>query len=136
MITEFKNDSTTETSPATSADWHAVGPINNFPINPGIAVKIGDRQIAVYRFRPDESESPPSADAWYACDNTCPHKQDNVLARGITGDHDGERMVACPMHKKTFSLITGACLNDPDYKVRVYATRVVDDQIFIHVKRE
>ena len=36
--------------------------------------------------------------------NMCPHKKAFVLSRGIVGDAGGEPKVACPLHKKTFSL--------------------------------
>ena len=48
-----------------------------------------------------------------------------VLSRGLTGDHEGEPKVACPMHKKTFSLRSGACLSDDGLEVRTFPVRVV-----------
>lgn len=112
-------------------DWHSIGDIAKFPINAGIAVKLNERQIAVYRFRAVDLDPGSQLDEWYACDNTCPHKNDNVLARGLIGDHKGELMVACPMHKKAFSLKNGACLNDPDYSVQVYPVRLEGDRVML-----
>ena len=111
--------------------WHSIGDAANFPINAGIAVKLDEQQIAVYRFRAAEVDPGSQPDEWYACDNTCPHKNDNVLARGLIGDHKGELMVACPMHKKAFSLKNGACLNDPDYSVKVYPIRLAGDTVLL-----
>jgi nitrite reductase/ring-hydroxylating ferredoxin subunit len=39
----------------------------------------------------------------------CPHKGDAVLGRGIIGDSCGTAKVACPFHKRAFSLETGQC---------------------------
>ena len=38
-----------------------------------------------------------------------------VLSRGMLGDQNGTPKVACPLHKKTFSLESGACLSGEDY---------------------
>ena len=54
------------------------------------------------------SSGSPAAAQWYACQNLCPHKQEMVLARGIIGDQQGVPKVACPLHKKTFSLESGS----------------------------
>ena len=114
-----------------------VGRPEDFPVNAGIAVKIGPRQIAVYRLRSEiSSGNRASADEWYACDNKCPHKNDNVLARGLVGDHKGELMVACPMHKKAFSLKSGACLNDPDFRVNVYPVKIETNQVLVGIDAE
>ncbi|MEQ9364943.1 MAG: nitrite reductase small subunit NirD [Leptospirales bacterium] len=133
------------TAPAPGADleqrtesWCSAGAIHNFPINAGIAVRIGGRQVAVYRLRRETAATGGdlSRDEWYACDNACPHKNDNVLARGLVGDHQGELMVACPMHKKAFALSSGACLNDPDYRVRVYPIKISNGEVYVAVDAE
>ncbi|MCR9142871.1 MAG: hypothetical protein NXI24_11510 [bacterium] len=70
----------TQTIADRDLNWHSIGDAANFPINAGIAVKVDDRQIAVYRFRAIGQDSEAPVDEWYACDNTCPQKNDNVLA--------------------------------------------------------
>ena len=53
------------------------------------------------------------------------------IARGIVGDLGGEIVVASPMYKQHFSLITGRCLEDPALSVPVYLARVKDGEIWI-----
>ena len=87
-----------------------VGPASGrsatFPLDGGRAIKYGEAQIAVFNFA--------AAGEWYACQNMCPHKREIVLSRGIIGDQQGVPKVACPLHKKTFSLESGACLSGED----------------------
>jgi phenylpropionate dioxygenase-like ring-hydroxylating dioxygenase large terminal subunit len=65
--------------------------------------------------------------------NQCPHKKDMVLARGILGDQGGTPKVACPLHKKTFSLEDGKCLNDDKYCVSVFEVQVRDGSVFVEL---
>ena len=56
-----------------------------------------------------------------------------VLGRGLLGTQGGEPKVACPMHKKTFSLQTGAGLADPQYRIETYSVEVRDGEIFVEL---
>ena len=106
-------------------EWVRVGGVADFPIDGGRAIKYGATQIAVFRFE--------SRNEWYATENTCPHKREAVLSRGIIGDRQGEPKVACPLHKKTFSLHTGKCLSGENYQVQVFPVRVVGDEVFVQL---
>ena len=83
------------------------------------------RQIAVYRFA--------SRGEWHACQNMCPHKREMVLSRGLLGDAKGIPKVACPVHKKSFSLETGKCLSGDDFAVEVYPVKVEGDEVFVQI---
>lgn len=107
-------------------NWMRAGAEADFPRDGGVVVKLGNRQIAVYRF---ENET----DTWYACDNVCPHQNEAVLGRGIIGDKKGEPVVACPMHKKVFSLKSGNCISDAGYSVNVYPVQLKDGSVFVMV---
>jgi nitrite reductase (NADH) large subunit len=63
----------------------------------------------------------------------CPHKKAFVLSRGILGDTNGVPKIACPLHKKTFSLDSGACLSDEDYAVQVFPVKVEGDDIYLEL---
>ena len=63
-------------------------------------------------------------DSLYALDNRDPFSRANMLARGIVGDVKGERVVASPVYKHHFSLASGACVEDPDVRLKVYPVRV------------
>jgi nitrite reductase (NADH) small subunit len=62
----------------------------------------------------------------HAIGNVDPFSGAAVLSRGIVGDRGGVPIVASPVFKQAFSLVTGQCLDDPDVRVPVYPVRVVD----------
>ncbi|MCE9600050.1 MAG: nitrite reductase small subunit NirD [Spirochaetia bacterium] len=94
----------------------------SFPQDAGVSALVGEHQIAIFRFSNGE---------WYACDNACPHTGDMVLARGLTGDQKGEPKVACPQHKRSFSLKDGRCLSGESYQVKTYPVEVKDGQVYL-----
>ncbi len=85
--------------PGPAKEWVPAGKVWDFPIDGGRTIQHGKSQVAVFHFR--------SRGEWYACQNMCPHKKEMVLSRGIIGDQAGIPKVACPLHKKTFSLASG-----------------------------
>lgn len=103
--------------------WYKAGPTTAFPIGAGATIKYGDKQIAVFYF--------PRQDKWYACQNLCPHKLENVLGRGLIGEQDGVPKVACPLHKKTFSLTTGENLNGDCPAVAVYPVKIEEGYVYV-----
>ena len=105
--------------------WVQVGHACEFPENGGAAIKYGQVQIAVYNFT--------SRGEWYACQNMCPHKNAFVLSRGIIGTADGIPKVACPLHKKPFSLKTGECLSGEDFSLKVFPIKVSGGEVFLEL---
>ncbi|MGD9646132.1 MAG: nitrite reductase large subunit NirB [Pirellulales bacterium] len=108
--------------------WVAVGTVADFPRDGGATIKYGKSQLAVFNMA--------SRGQWYATQNMCPHKKAFVLARGIVGDAAGEPKVACPLHKKTFSLASGASLQGEEYRIRTFPVRVVDDVVQLQLPQE
>jgi nitrite reductase (NADH) large subunit len=103
--------------------WIKVGAVADFPHNGGATIKYGKVQIAVFNFT--------SRGEWYACQQMCPHKKAFVLSRGIIGDAKGVPKVACPLHKKTYSLTSGECLGDENYSVQVFPVNVIGEEVFL-----
>jgi nitrite reductase (NADH) small subunit len=103
--------------------WFKAGNIKDFPSNRGGCIKYKDKQIAVFNFE--------RRNEWYACQNACPHKMEMVLSRGMTGSADDVPKIACPMHKKTFSLVDGSNLNGEEYAIATYPVRVIADEVFV-----
>ena len=101
------------------------GEVASFPVEGGMSVKHGDVQLAIYHFT--------SRGEWYATQNMCPHQQDMVLARGLLGDVRGEPKVVCPMHKKSFSLLTGESLSGDEYQIMTFPVEVHDGRVFARV---
>ena len=103
--------------------WFKAARVSDFPENGGACVKYKDLQIAVFNFS--------RRNEWYACQNLCPHKMQMVLSRGMIGSMEGDPKIACPFHKKTFSLLNGKCLNGEEEKICVFPVKVEDGFIYI-----
>ena len=103
--------------------WIPVGRAEAIPRDSGRAMRVPSGQIAVFHHA--------GLDEYFATDNMCPHKKDMVLARGLIGSDGDEPKVACPLHKKTFSLQTGKGLSDPSFCVTSYPVEVRDGEIFV-----
>ncbi len=110
---------------AASHEWVRVGSVSDFPLEGGATVKYGQSQIAVFNFA--------SRGEWYATQNMCPHKKAFVLSRGIIGDASGEPKIACPLHKKTFSLKTGESLQSEEYRIATFPVKVVEGSVFLEL---
>ncbi len=128
QLAGFDEQPPTEPRRERQTRWVKVGKVADFPVDGGRAVKYGNTQIAVFRLA--------SRDAWYACQNLCPHKQEMVLSRGIIGDQGGVPKVACPLHKKTFSLESGTCLSGESYQVEVFPVKVDSGSVYLDLPTE
>ncbi|MBB6349024.1 nitrite reductase small subunit NirD [Nonomuraea muscovyensis] len=98
----------------TVCDYHVLLPER------GACALVDGEQVAV--FRTFEGQV-------YAIGNLDPFSGAYVLSRGIVGTRGGEPTVASPLHKQVFSLVTGACLDDPGVRVPTYPARVVDGRV-------
>ena len=104
-----------------SAPWHRVCRLNDILPNSGAAALVEGRQIAMFRV----------GDALYAVGNYDPASGINVLSRGIVGDVGGEIVVASPLYKQHYSLVTGRCLEDPELRIPAYLARVADGEAWV-----
>lgn len=103
--------------------WFKAGTVKDFPSNRGGCIKYKDKQIAIFNFE--------RRNEWYACQNACPHKLEMVLSRGMTGSADDVPKIACPMHKKSFSLIDGTNLNGEEYSIATYPVKIINDEVLV-----
>jgi len=87
--------------------------------NSGICAEVDGQQIALFYL---PSETPQV----YAIGNWDPIGKANVLSRGIVGDVDGRLVVASPLYKQHFDLLTGDCLETTRYQLRLFCTLVAD----------
>lgn len=104
-------------------DWVPAGKVWEYPQDGGRTIKHGNVQVAVFNFA--------SRGEWYACQNMCPHKRAFVLSRGIVGDVAGTPKVACPLHKKQFSLASGECLTADTEDIKVFPVMVDGDDVLV-----
>ena len=103
--------------------WYKAGTVSDFSEDGGACVKYKNKQVAVFNFKRENK--------WYACQNLCPHKLEMVLSRGMIGDANGIPKVACPMHKKTFSLENGENLNGDLDAIATYPVKVEGGFVFV-----
>ncbi len=107
--------------------WFYACNVEDMPHNGGVCVKYQEEQIALFYFT--------HRNEWYATQNLCPHRKQMALSRGMMGSCQGQPKVACPFHKKTFSLANGTCLNDDSCaSIRVYDVKVDGGKVYINVQ--
>jgi nitrite reductase (NADH) small subunit len=127
MLNDMELNDETPVNDAQINVWFRAARVEDFPENGGACVRYKDLQVAVFNFS--------RRNEWYACQNLCPHKMQMVLSRGMIGSLKGEPKIACPFHKKTFSLKTGECLNADECSIAVFPVRVEDGYVHIGFTR-
>jgi nitrite reductase (NADH) small subunit len=100
---------------------HRICRLEDIVPNSGVCALVAGAQVAVFRVD----------DAVYALGNLDPFSRANVLSRGIVGDLKGELVVASPVYKQHFSLVSGRCLEDESVAVPVYAARVEEGFVLV-----
>ncbi len=109
-----------------SITWFPACRTADVPPNGGVCVLYKGAQIALFHFA--------RRGEWFASQNQCPHKQQMALSRGMTGSDNGEPKIACPFHKKTFSLVDGRCLNDEHTcGITIYPVKVENNYVYIGI---
>lgn len=101
--------------------WVDVGDVKDFLPNIGTSILYGDSQLAIFN---NEARG-----EWYATQNMCPHKQAFVLSQGIVGDKEGTPKVACPLHKKQFSLETGEGIGDEPLNILTFPIKIESGRV-------
>ena len=107
--------------------WFEACLVEDVADNGGVCVKQGDEQIALFYFT--------RRNEWYATQNECPHKHQMALSRGIIGTQGDEPKIACPFHKRSFSLVDGHCMNDDGCEgIKTYPVKVENERVYIGVE--
>ena len=115
--------------PRSATSWVGVCTMRQLVPERGVAVLVGDQQVALFRVRAGSDEFV------HAVGHRDPFCGANVIARGIVGSVvDGDRdrdTVASPMYKHVFDLATGECLTEPG-SIPVYRTFVSGGVVYVH----
>jgi len=98
---------------------HKVCRLDDIVPNCGVCALVEGEQVAVFRIGSGRSD-----DRVFAVGNRDPFSGANVLSRGIVGDINGELVVASPVYKQHFSLLSGRCIEDASVSVPVYRSLV------------
>ncbi len=106
-----------------TSNWLAACRVEDAVENGGVCVKNGEEQIALFYFK--------RRNEWFATQNECPHRKQMALSRGMIGSITEEPKVACPFHKKTFSLHTGECLSGDECAIKTYPVKVDNGIVYI-----
>ncbi len=103
--------------------WVDVCHLDDITPNTGVGALIAGQSVALFRVGSEKRI--------YALSNKDPFSQANVMARGIIGDLQGERVIASPIYKQHFSLATGRCLEDKDQKLLVFPTKIENGRVWV-----
>jgi len=106
--------------------WVAVCTMRQLIPERGVAVLVGDAQVALFRV------TAGGEDFVYAVSHRDPFADANVMARGIVGSVAERDTVASPMYKHVFDLATGECLSDPAVRLPVHRTWVAGGVVYVH----
>jgi len=97
---------------------HRVAAAKDIPEGKAVAVDVGDKRLAIFRYRGE----------YFALDETCPHRgaplHEGSIDRGV---------VVCPWHQWQFALDNGCSPLNPLSKVQTYRVRVDGDAIFVDI---
>lgn len=110
------------------SQWNIVCTVEDLIPESGIAVWTPDGPVAIFYV-------PHRLPALFAISHTDPFSGSNVLARGITGDLKGQPVVASPLYKQHFNLITGQCLEDENVKVTTHQVLLDGNAVRLEVKK-
>jgi nitrite reductase (NADH) small subunit len=95
--------------------WVPVCPVADLVADRPVCAKVGDNQVAVVLTAGDGK--------LYAIDNHDPFSGANVLSRGIVGSVGEKVVLASPMFKQHFELVTGRCVEDPAVVLDIFEVR-------------
>ena len=111
----------------TDETWQAVCDFDELEVDRGVAALVHGQAVAIFRTARDQV---------YALANQDPYSRSSVLARGIVGRKAGVDFVASPVHRHSFDLATGHCLEEPGVQVAVYDVRIIDGAVQVGGRRE
>ena len=105
-------------------NWQTICKREDLVAGSGVCALVGREQVALF-YLPDED------DKIFALDNRDPVSEANVISRGLIGDIDGRLVVASPLYKQHFDLLTGECLEEESLKVQAYKARLDGDTVLL-----
>jgi nitrite reductase (NADH) small subunit len=114
-------------STAISTEWISVCQDNDLIENTGLCALHDGEQVAIFKI--SLSENSAYDQDIYAISNYDPIGKANVLSRGLLGNIGDHLVVASPLYKQHFDLITGECLEDSEQNIKTYEVRRFNNEI-------
>ena len=105
-------------------EWVEVAKLSDFAERDRKIVKVGRKQIALFRIQGEEG-----AARYYACNNRCPHEGYPLLEGSVT-QPAGSCVLTCNWHNWKFDLDSGETLTGGD-ALRRYPVRLDGDSLLI-----
>jgi NAD(P)H-dependent nitrite reductase small subunit len=100
---------------------HFVCGVDDILDGAGVCALIDGEQVALLRV----------GEEVFALENLDPFSGANVIARGITGDLQGQLVVSSPVYKQHFNLRSGRCLEDESVSLRTWPCGVLDGRVWV-----
>lgn len=114
---------TTSLVPTQTTTAHAVCRLDDLHPDRGAAALVDGHQVALFLLA-------HTGDV-LAISHRDPFTGANVMARGLVGSRGEAATVASPLHKQTFDLRTGRCLDDPDVSIATWPVSVVEGVVHV-----
>ena len=111
---------------ASGEEWHPVCPADDLEFERGVSALVHGQAVAIFR---------TAADELYVLGNQDPFARGAVLSRGIVGLRRGVPCVGSPVHKHTFDLRTGRCLEVDTVSVPAYDVKVENGMVLVGGRR-
>ncbi|WP_313646456.1 nitrite reductase small subunit NirD [Pseudomonas sp.] len=97
--------------------WQTVCHTDDLVADSGVVAWLDGAQVALFYL-------PGLEPSVFAVDNRDPRSGANIIGRGLVGSLQGELVVAAPLYKQHFSLLSGKCLEDAGQRLRVWPVRI------------
>ncbi|WP_394781233.1 nitrite reductase small subunit NirD [Undibacterium sp.] len=104
--------------------WTQVCALDDIVPNTGVCALVKEQQIAIFHLNDGGTRL-------FAVDNYDPSAQASVLSRGLIGSLGERIVVASPIYKNHFDLMTGECLEMPEHSINAYPVRVTDGKVWL-----
>lgn len=110
-----------------STSWTAVCSADDLVDNSGVCALIGGQQIAIFKVSLNGFEQ------LFAISNWDPIGLANVLYRGLLCSVADKTVVASPLYKQRFCLLSGQCLDDVSQQVQVFPIRLEGQNVLLQM---
>jgi len=105
-------------------NWTPVCTLDQIVPNTGVCALVGGQQVAVFHVADSEARV-------FAIHNFDPNSGAAVLSRGLVGNLGERVVVASPIYKHHFDLMTGECLEAPEHSVASYRARIEGGKVWV-----